>query len=144
MGIRTSHFAIGLLATCSVSLAEVPHFESSVLPILRSNCLQCHGDKVRMKDLNLSAYEPLMKGGESGPVVVSGKPDESRLYQLIQEGKMPVGKPRLSEKDMSAIRAWIEGGALSSGAGKKVENIALSQHDIIPIMLLRCTVCRLE
>ena len=141
MAAWTSHHAISLLAACSVSLAEVPHFESSVLPILQSNCLQCHGDKVRMKDLNVGAYESLMKGSESGPVVVPGKPDESRLYQLIQEGKMPVGKPRLSEKDISAIRSWIESGAQSSGAGKKVENIALNQHDIVPIMLLRCTAC---
>ena len=69
MATRAPHFAIGLLAACSVTLAEVPPFESSVLPILRSNCLPCHSDKVRMKDLNLGAYEPVMKGSESGPVV---------------------------------------------------------------------------
>src|SRR5947209_8296898 len=133
MGVRTLHLAIGLLAACSVSLAEVPPFESNVLPILQSNCVPCHSDKVRMKDLNLSAYESLMKGSESGPVVVPGKPEESRLYQLVQEGKMPVGKPRLSEKEMAAIRAWIEGGALPSSAGKKVEHAGLNLHDIVPI-----------
>src|SRR5262245_31300516 len=141
MAVRTSHLAISLLVACSVSFAEVPPFESSVLPILKSNCQQCHSDKVRMKDLNLGAYEPLMRGSESGPVVVPGKPDESRLYQLIQEGKMPAGKPRLSEKDMGAIRTWIEAGAQSSESGKRANSGALSQHDIIPIMLLRCTVC---
>jgi len=53
---------------------------------------------------------------------------------------MPVGKPRLSEKDMAAIRTWIESGAQPSVAGKKVE-VSLNQQDIIPIMLLRCTSC---
>ncbi len=91
-----------------------------------------------MKDLNLGAYEPLMKGSESGPVVVPGKPDESRLYRLVQEGKMPMGKARLSEKELAAIRAWIEGGA---GATKKAETASLNQHDILPILLLRCTAC---
>jgi Protein of unknown function (DUF1553)/Protein of unknown function (DUF1549)/Planctomycete cytochrome C len=140
MGVRTSHIAIGLLAACAVSRAEVPPFESNILPILKSNCVSCHGDKVRIKDLNLGAYDLVMKGSESGPVVVPGKPEESRLYQLIQDGKMPVGKPRLSEKDTAAIRTWIESGAPSSTAGKKVE-VTFNQHDIIPIMLLRCTSC---
>ncbi len=141
MGFRTFHLALGALTACLVSLAEVPAFESSVLPILQSNCIECHGEKVRMKDLDVGAYDRLMRGSESGPVVVPGKPDESRLYQLIREGKMPAGKPRLSEKETGAIRAWIEGGALPSGAGKKVEAAALNQHDVIPVMLLRCTAC---
>ena len=77
-----------------------------------------------MKDLNVGAYEALMKGGESGPVVVPGKPDESRLYQLIQEGKMPMGKQRLAEKDIAAIRAWIENGARACGGTKRRSYLA--------------------
>src|SRR5215510_476951 len=110
-------FAACLLVLSCCALADNPRFESDLRPILQANCVPCHSAKVRMKDLNLEAYESLMKGSESGPVVVPGKPDESRLFRLIQEGKMPVGKPRLSEKDMSAIRSWIEGGAQSSSAG---------------------------
>jgi len=50
---------------------------------------------------------------------------QASTYNVLpvqQEGKMPVGKPRLSEKEVGAIRAWIESGALSSSTAKKVEN----------------------
>src|SRR5262249_53063176 len=73
--------------------------------------------------------------------VIAGKADESRLYQVVQDGKMPMGKPRLADKDIAIIRAWIEDGARPPLGAKKPETVALNQHDIIPIMLLRCTVC---
>ena len=127
------------LVTGPAVLADTPEFDSDLLPVLQANCTQCHGPKIRTKDLNLSSYEGLIKGSESGPIVVPGKPDESRLYQVVHEGKMPIGKAKLSDKDIAAIRTWIEAGAHSSGRAKKQE--ALTQHDIVPIMLLRCTVC---
>jgi hypothetical protein len=120
-------------------MADAPQFDSGLLPVLEKNCVQCHGGKVRLKDLNLSSYESVMKGSESGPVVVPGKPDESRLYRAVHEGKMPLGKARLSDADVAAIRAWIEAGAPSSNRAKG--QLPLTQHDIVPIMLLRCTVC---
>src|SRR5436190_1560951 len=119
--------------------ADTPQFDSGLLPILQTNCIQCHGAKVRMKDLNLSSYESLMRGSESGPVVVPGKPDESRLYKAVLEGRMPVGKAKLSDQDVAAIRTWIEAGAPSSSRANKQS--PLTQHEIVPIMLLRCTVC---
>src|SRR5262249_23538058 len=118
-----------------------PRFEAGIQPILQNNCVPCHGDKVRMKDLNVGSYEALMKGSESGSVIVPGKPDESRLYQLIQEGKMPMGKPRLPEKDIAVIRSWIEDGAHGASGAKKAETAVLTQHDVLPVLLLRCTVC---
>ena len=33
-----------------------------------------------------ATFTAFMKGGESGPVVVAGKPDESKLVQLIEAG----------------------------------------------------------
>ena len=137
----TWHLALCALTASSALFSEPPQFESQVRPILEANCLQCHGPKLRTKDLNLSTYESLMRGSESGPVVVPGKPAESRLYKMVHEGLMPVGKARLSEKEVGAIRAWIEAGASSSHAAEKAETAEITQHDIIPVMLLRCTVC---
>jgi hypothetical protein len=138
---RPAQISVVLLAALAVPAAEVPRFEAGVQPILKANCAPCHGDKVRMKDLNVGSYAALMKGSESGPVIVPGKPDDSRLYQLIQEGKMPMGKPRLAEKDIAVIRAWIEDGARAASGAKLMESAALTQHDVLPILLLRCTVC---
>src|SRR5438093_452551 len=61
-------------------------FEADIQPVLTANCISCHGSKISLKDLNLSTPAGLLKGSESGPVVVPGKPDESRLYQYVRDG----------------------------------------------------------
>ncbi len=119
-----------------------PRFETTVQPILQAKCSGCHGTKLRTKELNLTTQAGVLKGSESGPVVVPGKPDESRLYQYVKAGVMPKGGPHLSDQDVAAIRTWIEAGALSASVAGEQEPVAqLTQHDVIPVLYLRCTVC---
>src|SRR5262245_62835468 len=66
-------------------------FESDVLPIFKSNCIRCHGSEVKTKDLDLSSYESIIKGSESGPVIVPGEVEESRLYKMVKDRGMPAG-----------------------------------------------------
>ena len=53
-------------------------FETDVQPVLMAKCTVCHGADTRVKEMNLSTLDGVMKGSESGPVVIPGKPDESR------------------------------------------------------------------
>ena len=55
----------------------------NVRPLLKAKCSRCHGDKAPKADLNLSTFDGVMKGGESGPVVVSGNADKSRLFEQV-------------------------------------------------------------
>src|SRR5260370_2192992 len=87
--------------------AETVHFEKDVAPIFQANCTGCHGTQVKLKDLNLTTEETALKGGESGAVVVPGKPEDSILYKKVKSGAMPMGKPHLSEKDIATISSWI-------------------------------------
>lgn len=119
-------------------------FETDVLPVLKNRtCLGCHNASLKTKDLNLGSYEGVMHGSESGAVVVPGQPDESRLYHMVKDGLMPPGgKIHLSDDELSIIRKWIEGGARSVTANHEETVLAkVTQDDVIPIMLLRCTVC---
>src|SRR5262245_58994069 len=116
-------------------------FESDVLPIFKSNCIRCHGSEVKTKDLDLSSYESITKGSESGPVIVPGEVGESRLYKMVKDGVMPAGGSRLGEAQLGIIRSWIEAGALNSQAGEKRLAAKVSYQDVLPILLLRCTVC---
>src|SRR5437667_308859 len=69
----------------------------------------------------MESFDLLMKGGESGAVIVPGKSDESLLVRLIEgrvekDGKkliMPPGKKRekLKPEQIALIRAWIDAGA---------------------------------
>src|ERR1044071_6577266 len=118
-------------------------FDLEILPIFKSNCVRCHGSEVKMKELNLSSYETIMKGSESGHVIVRGKSEESRLYKMVRDGVMPAGGAgRLGEAQVSAIRSWIEGGAASGAQSVEAARaVKVTYQDVLPVLLLRCTVC---
>jgi mono/diheme cytochrome c family protein len=124
-----------LILSGTVLCGETVRFDRDVAPILRSNCAGCHGESVKMKELNLTTEESVLKGSESGPVVVPGKPDESLLYKKVRDGSMPMGKPHLSEQQIETILSWIKGDTPA------VDNTPITQHEVIPILLTRCTVC---
>ncbi len=121
--------------------SKPPRFDSDVAPILKSNCTGCHGESVKMKELNLSTEETALKGSESGPVIVPGNPDESLLYKKVRDGSMPMGKPHLSDQQIQTIFTWIKGDVSEPSKAEKVDNTPVTQHDVVPILLTRCTVC---
>jgi mono/diheme cytochrome c family protein len=123
-------------------LTGVPQFQDAVRPILQAKCVRCHGDKKRSADLDLTTPAGILKGGESGPAVVAGKPDKSPLYEKVHAGAMPPGKKdRISEAEVDGIRRWIAGGAPFDDTKAGDGGASLTQHDVLPILLRRCTAC---
>src|SRR4051812_22737573 len=100
--------AICLLIALLVDSAHADDklFREQVAPIFESRCVHCHeGDKPK-GGLSLVSARQLKNGGESGPVVVPGKADESTLLDYVsgEKPEMPKeGKP-LSESEVAAIR----------------------------------------
>ena len=91
-------------------------FVKQVRPIFAETCYSCHGAKKHKGDLSLHTPEAFQKGGESGPVVVPGKPEESKLYQLIilpgdHEDIMPAKGDPLRKEQTDLIAQWIREGA---------------------------------
>jgi hypothetical protein len=122
--------------------AAAPLFETDVLPLLEGKCLRCHGEKVKKADLDLRTRAGVLKGSESGPVVVPGKPQESPLYEMVHGGKMPPGKKdKLGPAEVEIIRRWVGAGARFSSDVSASSGPAVTQHDVLPILLRRCTVC---
>jgi hypothetical protein len=89
-----------------------PSLEHDILPLLKTRCLKCHGPVKPKGKLNLSSARSLARGGESGPVVVPGKLDESLIWDQVSTDEMPPrpGEP-LSSAEKSLLRQWIEKGA---------------------------------
>lgn len=116
-------------------------FTRQVRPILAAHCFRCHDTQTRKAELTLDNPAGIQRGGESGPVIVAGKPAESRLFELIHEGQMPPEDEteRLSASDIEVIRRWIEAGAAFDVPAPT--NRTLNQHDVIPVLLLRCAAC---
>ena len=128
------------------SPASRPLFEKDVQPILMANCVRCHGAERKRAGLDLRTWQGIFQGSESGRVVVPEKAEESPLYLMVHEGKMPPKKGRLSAADVETIRRWIQGGALSASqekedTGRLTGVAAVTQHDVLPVLLRHCTVC---
>ncbi len=88
-------------------------FHQQVHPILQRRCQGCHQPSLATGKLVVTTYEVLSKGGEHGPVIKPGKPEESRLYTMVigNPPKMPKGLPPLSADETDIIRRWIAEGA---------------------------------
>ena len=119
--------------------AATPPFESQVQAIFKAKCTRCHNPKARKGELDLTTYRGVIKGGESGSVLDLKNPAKSSLYEKIHAGEMPPdGKNKVTKTELETIRLWIGAGAKSSAA---VAEVQFTQHDVLPIVYLRCTVC---
>ncbi len=89
-------------------------FTGDVNPILQSRCANCHGIDRIEGELVMLTYDDLMKGGESGPVIIAGDADNSYLAELISTQKMPKRGPKLTPVQTQTIIDWINQGALNN------------------------------
>lgn len=132
----------GVLLALPLDAADPPPlFEAEVQSIFGQKCGKCHSDKVRKGDLDLSTIAGIRRGGESGEDLVAKKIDDSYLWSLIAEGEMPPeDEPALDDHEREAIQRWILAGSHSSVADDQPAQ-AVDQHDVLPILLLRCNTC---
>src|SRR6478735_12162293 len=59
-------------------------FSKEIQPIFEASCIKCHGRGKNKGGLRIDTRETLLKGGDSGAVVISGKSSESLLIALVQ------------------------------------------------------------
>ncbi len=111
-----------------------------IKPILQAKCIGCHGEETQKAELNLASSEGISRGSEGGAVLEPGKPDESRLLEVLTDGEMPPEDAPLTDEQIDLIRQWIEQGA-GLEMDSSTERVALNQHDVLPILLLRCATC---
>src|SRR3954462_15131693 len=57
-------------------------FVRDIQPILSKNCYSCHGPDKQEKDLRWDLLSSALKGGTTGPAIISGKSAESRMIHL--------------------------------------------------------------
>jgi mono/diheme cytochrome c family protein len=88
------------------SSAEGVSFANDVLPLLETNCATCHAE-MALGGLQVTAYDKLMAGGQTGPAVVAGSPEESLIVAKMQGEHAAV----LTGDDLQALVDWIAAGA---------------------------------
>lgn len=110
-----------LMASAGVSPAaeptstELDFFEKKIRPIFIEQCYKCHSSQEKVKGgLSLESREDLLKGGDTGPAIVAGEPDKSRLIGAVRykdrDLQMPPKNP-LSEEQVRDLEAWVKMGA---------------------------------
>ena len=93
---------------------EVEFFETSIRPVLVENCYRCHGEDPDALEasLRLDSRTGVMLGGESGPVVIAGKPDDSLLLKALRhEGPAMPPDRKLPDEVIANFATWIQRGA---------------------------------
>jgi hypothetical protein len=122
---------IALLGLPGSLLAEganpkgVEFFESKIRPVLAKYCYECHSaDAKKLKaDLLLDSKAGMLKGGDSGPVLVPGKAKESLIIKALEHDgptKMPSQSVKLPKEIVSDFVKWIDMGAPDPREGKIV------------------------
>jgi cytochrome c553 len=94
------------------------HFEKRVRPLLIERCHKCHAAEKTKGGLRLDSAKSLRQGGESGAVVVPGKPDESLLIQAVRHEnglKMPPDG-KLNAAQIADLVTWVKSGAVWANA----------------------------
>ena len=102
-------------AAAATPAQAVDVFETKIRPLLAANCFACHGESA-MAGLRVDSRDGLLRGGETGPAIVPGKPDESTLIKAVQHAEgfpeMPRGRAKLQQADIDALAEWIRAGAV--------------------------------
>ena len=83
---------------------------ADISALLARRCLECHSGLEPKGELDLTARDLALAGGESGVVLVPGEPDESLLWDYVRDGEMPPKRP-LPEEERELLRRWIASGA---------------------------------
>jgi hypothetical protein len=90
-------------------------FESKIRPVLSSRCFSCHTG-LKSGGLQLDSRRNILKGGNDGPAIVPGHPEESLLFKAIshthERFKMPLNGPKLDDETIGNFRKWIRDGAV--------------------------------
>jgi hypothetical protein len=121
-------------AKSSSDQAQQEFFELKVRPLLAKNCFSCHTD-AKMGGLQLDTREHVLKGGNSGPVVVPGDPDRSLLIKAINhtDGRLEMPPPgKLTSEEISILETWVKDGAVWGAASDSSAAIAAHEDEITP------------
>ncbi len=116
-------------------------YEGEIQNLLTTRCAACHGEDQPTNGLNVTTYEALLAGGDSGPGVVPGDLESSHVY-LRQTADTP-HYVQLDENEVQMLAEWIEAGALElepeGAAPSTPANVTFSA--VQPFFEVRCTSC---
>lgn len=104
-----------LLLLASASGWADEFFVEKIEPILRTRCFECHSHEESLEaGLALDSRSGWEQGGDSGPAIVPGKPDDSLLIKKVlstdADQRMPP-EEKLPAAEIALLTDWVQRGA---------------------------------
>ena len=110
-------FCLSSLVGLLTAAPEKVTYDDHILPIFENSCTNCHNPDKKKGGLDLSSYSAVMSGGAGGKMATPGEGADSRIFLTsshIEEPFMPPKGEKLDKKQLTSIRAWIDGGLLET------------------------------
>ena len=91
-------------------------FESKIRPLLIERCYECHSarsEKIK-GGLRLDSGKAVLKGGDSGPVIVPGDVEKSLLIKAVRYSDKDLQMPpkhQLAAPEVALLEKWVKMGA---------------------------------
>ena len=137
-------------------------FTAEIAPLLNTHCGACHVRQSRGQ-LSMASFNGLATGVGGAPVIVPGKPGESRLIEAIEEGAMPPNGT-VPDSQVARLKKWVAEGARFDGADPMADIVASSNRprrasensrplgtetisfsrDVAPVLIANCMGCHFE
>ena len=101
---------------CMADSSGLELFEQTIQPVLKQQCLGCHGEGNTFSKLDLRTRDAALQGGQRGPAIVPGNPGSGTLLNVLEHNgdiRMPPGEEetRLAPEIIKAFRDWVVAGA---------------------------------
>ena len=95
---------------------QLDRLNLEVRAIFAHSCYQCHSELKQKGELVLETEEGVMKGGESGKILVKGDAENSEIIRRLtlprdHEESMPGKGKALKQEEIELIGLWIDQGA---------------------------------
>jgi mono/diheme cytochrome c family protein len=107
---------VGAAPEGELTAEETEFFEKRIRPIFVTHCYECHSGEKQKKEggLTVDSRAALLKGGDSGPAIVTGDPDKSLLLIAVRQTDKDLKMPpegKLTAAQLDDLAAWIKRGA---------------------------------
>ncbi len=98
------------LVTPATAQSPDEFFEAEIRPLLAEKCYTCHA-RMAMGGLRLNSRAAMLEGGDMGPAIVPGSPDDSLLMAMVRHEipgmEMPKDRDPLAADEIAALAEWI-------------------------------------
>ncbi|MDZ4286473.1 MAG: c-type cytochrome domain-containing protein, partial [Prosthecobacter sp.] len=96
--------------------ARALDYTREIKPLLKAQCIKCHGTILQKGGLRLDTAAAARRGGDRGAAIIPGRGDDSLLVQAIQGAhaeipQMPYKRGPLDAAQMALLKQWIDEGA---------------------------------